>query len=170
MYKVRLGVGGQSYEQPFEIRRDPRVTASDQDLQAQFALMIKIRDRLSEITDAVKKLRTARVQVEDAEKRMQGPSAASLRQALLATEGQLTRQLGPSPMLLPPKTLNIRLAALTAVVGTVDEAPTKQSYDVFEDLSARVAGTLTVSKELLKKVADFLKVSQPLVTSPGGVD
>ncbi len=170
MYKVRLDVGGQSYEQPFEIRRDPRVTASDQDLQAQFALMIKIRDRLSEVTDVVNELRKARVQVEDAEKRMQRSSAASLRQALLDAEGHLTRQLGPNPMLLPPKTLNIRLAALTAVVGTVDEAPTKQSYDVFEDLSARVAGQLTASKELLKKVADFLKASQPLVTSPGGVE
>lgn len=53
------------------------------------------------------------------------------------------------------------------MVGTVDEALTKQSYDVFEDLSARLVGTLTSSKKLLKKVADFLKVSQPLVTSPG---
>ena len=47
-YRARLTVGGQELERPFEIRKDPRITATDADLQEQFALMVQIRDRLSE--------------------------------------------------------------------------------------------------------------------------
>jgi hypothetical protein len=50
-----------------------------------------------------------------------------MRVKLLAIEGNLTRVMGPNPMFLSPKTLNIRLAALTSVVQAADEAPPKQS-------------------------------------------
>lgn len=182
-YRVQLAVGGQTYEQPFEIRRDPRVKASDQDLQAQFALMLQIRDRLSEVTDAVNELRTARAQIDQAEKQLaparptRGEAtsgavnatlerAETIKRALLDVEGALTRQLGPNPMWLPPKTLNIRLASLTSVVGTSDEPPTRQSYDVFEALSARVATQLARSKEVLKQVQDLLKTTQARPPAP----
>ena len=52
-YSVLLTVGGQTYEQPFVIGIDPRVTANEEDLQAQFELMVDIRDRASEVADAL---------------------------------------------------------------------------------------------------------------------
>jgi photosystem II stability/assembly factor-like uncharacterized protein len=164
-YKVQLRVGGQVYEQPFEIRKDPRITASDQDLQAQFDLMIKVRDRLSEVTDAVNELRKARGQVEEAEKAAAGradvqAAAGKVKDKLLAIEGTLTRLMGPSPMQVPPKTLNIRLAALTSVVQSADDVPTRQSYEVFDSLSARVATELAQLKEVLgRDVPDVLKMA-----------
>ena len=66
----------------------------------------------------------------------------------------------PSPMIVPPKTLYIRLAALTSVVQSADEAPTRQSYDVFNSLSERVAAQLTPLKDVLDRdIAAFLKLS-----------
>jgi hypothetical protein len=164
-YKVQLTVGGQVYEQPFEIRKDPRITASQQDLEAQFALMIKIRDRLSEVTDAVNAIRKTRSQIDEAEKGLAGradalAAAARAKEKLLAIEGALTRLMGPNPMFVPPKTLNIRLAALTSVVQAADAAPPKQAYDVFDSLSERVATQLAQLKEVTsKEVADFLKTA-----------
>ncbi len=186
-YRVRLHVGGQTYEQPFEIRRDPRVKATDADLEAQFELMIRIRDRLSEVTDAVNQLRAARAQIDDIERRIAPPGgvareaknsgtpggvqvaldkAAALKKALFEVESTLTRQLGPDVMLVPPKTLNIKLASLTTIVGSVDDAPTRQMNDVFEDLSARAAAQLAKAKEVLEQVPGFRKATELLPTVP----
>src|SRR5258708_30958000 len=40
-YQVRLTVGDQAYSEPFEIYKDPRVTATQADLKAKFALRLK---------------------------------------------------------------------------------------------------------------------------------
>jgi hypothetical protein len=62
-------------------------------------------------------------------------------------------------MRLPPKTLNIKLASLTAVVQSADEAPPRQAYEVFEDLSGRVAAQLSALKALEDHaVPDLLKM------------
>jgi len=135
-YTARLAVGGQQYERPFEIRRDPRIAATDDDLRAQFELMVQIRDRVSEVTDAVDRLRTARQQLAQ-----RAPAdAAGALEKLEAIEGALTRLLPTvNSMKLPPKGLNNRLAALTGAVGGADARPTRQMYAVFEELSAGVA-------------------------------
>ena len=156
-YAVRLTAGGQTYEQAFEIRRDPRTTASDADLQAQFDFMVKIRDRLSEVTDAVNRLRDARRQVEQREKQAAGPAGkpradvAAVKAKLAAIEGQLTRLVGRNPLDLPAKGLDNKLAALSGEVGGANARPTKQMYAVFEDLSARAAVQLRQLDEVIAK-------------------
>ncbi len=162
-YHVQLHVGGQVFEQPFEIRRDPRVTASDADLRAQFDLMIRIRDRLSEVTDAVDQIRQTRTRIDEADRKLADRSEARAaadraRQKLRSVEGALTRLLGPNPMFVPPKTLNIRLAALTSVVQSADDRPPRQAYEVFDSLSQQVAAQLALLKEIQgKEVADFFR-------------
>ena len=126
----------------FEICKDPRVPATEEDLVTQFELMIQIRDKLSETTDAVYRIREAREQIEEREGAAGGEvseAAAERIKELLDIEGKLTRLVGPNPIALPLKALHNKLAALTAVVSSTDMAPTRQSYEVFEDLSARVA-------------------------------
>ncbi len=158
-YSARLSVGGRDYQQSFEIKKDPRITASDEDLRAQFDLLIRIRDRVSEVTDAVDRLRKARLQVE-ARTDANGSDAAGIKERLTAIEGVLTRLAGPSPMVLPRKALNNRLAALTGAVGQADAKPTKPMYDVYEELATGVAEQIRQLNELIKKVA-------PNVGGPG---
>ena len=75
-------------------------------------------------------------------------AAQGLEQRLSAVEGRLTRVLGPNPMNLPPKTLDLKLAALTNVVGTSDFAPTRQAYEVFNHLKAQVDSVLATFQEI----------------------
>jgi len=149
-YSARLEVGGQQYERSFEIRKDPRIVATDQDLRAQFEFLVQIRDRLSEVTDAVDRLRAARQQLEQKGAGGVGSALAKLGEI----EGALTRLLPASnPMKLPPKALNNRLAALTGAAGGADARPTRQMYAVFDGLSASVKEQIgllddTILKEL----------------------
>jgi hypothetical protein len=137
-YTARLSAGGRQYERTFEIARDPRLTATDDDLRAQFDLMVEIRDRVTAITEAVDRLRKARQQLEP-RSRSGDAAAVGALQTLQAIESALTRLPGPSPYMLPPKALNNRLAALSSDVGGADTRPTRQMYDVFKDLSGLVA-------------------------------
>ena len=139
-YSARLSVGGQQYDRPFEIQKDPRITATAEDLQAQFDLMVQIRDRVSQVTDAVNRIRAAR---QKAVQLTATAGAASANQKLDAIEGALTRLLpATNSMNLPPKGFNDRLAALSGVVQQADGKPTQQMYAVFKDLSDGVAAQL----------------------------
>jgi hypothetical protein len=154
-YQVRLTVGDTIQTEPFTIRKDPRVTASDADLHAQFALLLKMRDKLSETNDAINQLRSLRTQIEDWEKRsssqqsaasgQQGHSALSeaaktLKEGLAAVEEELVQTSWKSSRdaLTAPSKLNAKLATLANVVGGSDAAPTTQAQEVFAALSERL--------------------------------
>ena len=165
-YRVRLSADGQNSEQNFVIREDPRVDVSQQDLQAQFDLMLKIRDEINTVTDTVNQIRKVREQVDAAAKQSQGrpgvqEAATKLDGALAGVEGELVRMINPvDPMMVHPKTLNIRLAALTTVVESADAVPTKQSYDVFDHLTGQVNDELNQLKPILaEQVSAFLKMA-----------
>ncbi len=141
-YIVRLSVDGQAYEQPFEIRKDPRVKASDADLSAQFDLMVGIRDRFSEVADTVIRIREFRAQLEARQAGM--PEASSVEtngilEQLREIEGVLTIWMGSEahPMMWSPPGLTEKLSSLSRAVGAADARPTESMYAVFEDLSER---------------------------------
>jgi photosystem II stability/assembly factor-like uncharacterized protein len=164
-YKVRLSVAGQDDEQSFEIRKDPEIQASEEDLQAQFDLMMKLGNEINAVTDGVDQIHKIRQQVDAAAKQAQGrpgvqEAAAKLDAALTEVEGNLTRLMNPAdPMLLPPKKLYIDLAALTTVVESADAAPTKQSYDAFNYLSGQANDQLNQLKTIAQQLSAFLNMA-----------
>jgi photosystem II stability/assembly factor-like uncharacterized protein len=158
-YVVELAVDGQRLRQTFEIRLDPRCQASPGDLQAQFDLLLQIRDRISAAHDAVLRIRRLRAQAEDwAGRAGDGPLAAALREAAHG----LKRRLDPveealnqpkvkrhADFLNFPPGLNDKLASLAARVGSADAAPTRQQREVFLDLSARLDAQLRTLDEIM---------------------
>jgi hypothetical protein len=154
-YKVRLSVGGQSYDRDFVIQEDPRVNVTQQDLQAQFDLLMRIDAEINKVTDTVHQIQKARDQVAAMKKDTPGrravqSAADKLDAALAGVEGDLVRMINPAhPMYMPPKTVNIRLQELTTVVASADAAPTKQSYEVFDLLSSQTAQALSRLQPLL---------------------
>jgi len=158
-YQAQLQVGDAKFTQAFEIRPDPRVSATPQDLQTQFDLLLKIRDRLSETHRAIIQLRSVRGQVEEWVKRAEGnakaeeitKNAKAITDALADIEDKLVQTKAKSPRSALPSRLNWRLAALVDAVGAADAAPTQQSVQVFEDLSARIETQLARWKQVNEK-------------------
>jgi photosystem II stability/assembly factor-like uncharacterized protein len=150
-YQVRLTAGDWSATRGFDLLTDPRVTVSAADLQAQFALLIRIRDRLSEANDAVTRIRAIRKDMDGVLGRLdaagdagRGAPADSVRALARAIGDELTaveqaiyqtkNRSSQDPLNFPIR-LNNKIAALAGVVASADARPTDQSYAVFDELS-----------------------------------
>lgn len=158
-YQVEISVDGHTQRATFEIRQDPRITATQADLEAQFGLLTQIRDRLSATHDAINQMQSVRQQVNEWIHRTEGQTmAAAVAEAgqgvlekLTAIEQELIerRLRAPLDMVHYPTRLNAKLAALSSVVASADTAPTQQSYDVFAELSERIDQHLSRWQALL---------------------
>ena len=165
-YQIRLKVGEQIYTQSFELRKDPRITASQEELEAQFELWLTIRDKVSETNEAINKLRRVQQQVKDWVTYLNesdhlkgqvdlGPieaAAEALQDKLTAIETELiqTEAKSTSDRLRLRAKLNAKLVGLTSVVSSADTAPTKQAYEVFEHLLKQVDEQLSHLESLLE--------------------
>ena len=69
-YQVRLTVGSNSYTVPIEIKMDPRVKTSQEDLRKQFELLSKLRDTEDEMNRAILGIRDLNNQLQTLEKRL----------------------------------------------------------------------------------------------------
>jgi hypothetical protein len=159
-YEVQLTVGDQTWTEVFEIREDPRVSATQQDLDAQFELHLGIRDKLSETHDAINTLRNIRLQLEDWERRTKerqdheviSKAARALKEKLAPIEDELTQSKAKTrqdTMNWPVK-LNGKLAWLAAVVASAQAAPTRQDYELYQDLAQRIDVQLQRLREIIE--------------------
>ena len=159
-YQVRLTLGDQEYTQPFELQKDPRIAATEEDLQAQFELRIRIRDKVSQTHEAINLLRDIRQQVEDWERRSQAykereaiaSSASILKEKLAQIEEELIQVKAKTRQdtLNHPAKLNAKIVTLANTVGSADAAPTNQVRELFEDLSARINAQLKLLQEVIE--------------------
>ena len=168
IYRVRLTAGTETLEESFELLSDPRSSATQDALNEQFELLVKIRDRLSEVHDAAERTRRIRGQIEPWEQRAGGrpeagavsKAAASLKDTLSGVERDLVAMKPPPGSLRGEVArLNGQLVTLAGVVASADWAPPKQSYEVFSELSERVDERLQTLQETIDTdVAAFVKL------------
>jgi len=163
-YKAKLTMGEQTFERVFEIRKDPRIKASDEDLRAQFELMVDIRDRFTEVSDTVLKIREVRALLNERRADLpegSGAEADAILEELRQIEGILMIWMGSEahPMMWSPPGLTEKLSSLSGAVNSGDAKPTDSMYAVFEDLSER----FEQQRNRLNQVID-----QELVHSPSG--
>ena len=170
-YQIRLTVLGKSYTAPLEVKPDPRLKVTQADLQKQFDLELKIRDKLTETNDAINQIRDFREQINAIDKRLKGDARAkavadagkSLDKKMTEVEEALiqTKAKSGQDVLNFPIRLNNHLAALAGVVASADSAPTKQSYEVFDMLSKAIDEQLTKWKAIVasevKSYNDLIK-------------
>ena len=147
-YRVRMAVDGQpAGTQSFTVRKDPRSPATLADLRQQFALLVQIRDRLSEANDAVKTIRHVKYELRDRERRLRGADsaafarlAAEVAQRLSIVEDsiyQTRNRSGQDPLNYPIR-LNNQISALAGVVASTEARPTTQAREAFRMLSSRL--------------------------------
>jgi photosystem II stability/assembly factor-like uncharacterized protein len=165
-YQVRLTVDGQSQTRPFEIKIDPRLKGVTQgDLEAQFELAIKVRDKTSEANEAVVLIRSLKSQIDEREKSANDRKITAAGNTLKAKLSKVEEEIyqvrnrsGQDPLNYPIK-LNNKIAALLGVVESGDGRPTEQSYTVFNELSERLAAQLKQLEAVLgKDLADYNKL------------
>jgi len=144
-YSVRMKVGDDAAQtRTFKLKRDPRSDATDADLQAQFKLLIAIRDKTTEANNAVRLVRNMRAQVEDRNGKITGAQANEFKQLAGEMMGdmsageqevyQVKNQSSQDPLNYPIK-LNNQIAALAGVVGQGEYRPTKQALEAYATLS-----------------------------------
>jgi hypothetical protein len=145
-YQVRVTADGQTETQTFAIRREPHVLkdVSDQDLQEEFDLAMKVRDKASQANEAVLLIRGIKAQIKDRRGKLDPKSAAAAVKSLDDLEKQLSAieeeiyqvrlQSSQDPLNFPIK-LNNKIAALQGVIESADVKPTEQAYSVFRTLS-----------------------------------
>jgi hypothetical protein len=140
-YSVDLTIGGQTYSAPFELLKDPRLATTQADFEAQFRLLLNIRDTLSSLHDAVAQIRDLREQLDNWTKRTKdrriAESAATLQARLTAIEDELIQVQATSPLNFPAR-LREKLATLVPIVASCDAGPTQQEQEVFASLRDRV--------------------------------
>jgi len=148
-------------EQEFVLLKDPRVEASQEDLQAQFDFLIEVRDKLSETHQAIVDIRSTRDQLSGFMKRVKGDTdmqelveqAKQIDSVMTDVEQELYQtknRSGQDPLNYPIK-LNNKLAHLGALVSVGDFAPTAQSYAFKREVTARIDEQLERWYELTRK-------------------
>lgn len=157
-YRVRLAVGEESVEAPFEVLPDPRVTATPEDFRLQHELLISVRDQLDEAHREIRRIREARGQLEALEKRLAGrdgteavrTASEALRERLTAIEETLyqTKSKSPQDPLNFPIRLNDKLAGLMQLASFGDFRPTAQMVAVEQELAAAIDAELAALRAL----------------------
>jgi len=166
-YHVRLTAGSETLSAPFTIVADPRLPATADDLRAQLELRVAIRDRLSELADALNQIERVRDQIDlwsgRSEDERLCDAARGLKDQLVAIEGELLNLTSDKPR---PGTnrLKEKLEILSGMVGESDDAPTQGATELYAELRRQL-------EEQRRKLADVLgepvRAFNELVTSLG---
>ncbi len=166
-YQVRLTVGNQTKTQPFAILRNPKGTATEEDLSEQFTLASQIGGKVSAANAAVLRIRDLKDQIADRIQKANDTkikaAGEALTEKLTAVEGEIYQyrnRSGQDPLNFPIK-LNNKLAALQSMVEAGDYRPTDQSYAVFRELSAQLDAQLAKLDALIR--SDLTAFNQMLV-------
>jgi photosystem II stability/assembly factor-like uncharacterized protein len=160
-YQVRLTVGGKSYTAPIEIKMDPRVKTSSDDLRKQFDLLSKLRDSEDEMNKAILGIRDLNNQLQALEKRLGSvkeskalaDSCAELRKKVRAIEEELIQvnATAQEDEANYPTKLNSKLGYLSGVTDSADTAPTRAEFEVFAELDKQLQAALNKWREVLSK-------------------
>lgn len=143
-YQVKLTVDGVSQTSTFTVEIDPNLEGiTKDDIQKQFDLAVKIRDKTSAANEAVIQIRSIRKQAQElmnsGDASLNGAINDMLAKMKVIEEDlyQVKNQSGQDPLNFPIK-LNNRLASLRRSVESGQARPTDASYVVFEELSAEL--------------------------------
>ncbi len=154
-YKVELVVDGHTESQTFVVKKDPRAPTTEEDFAKQLELQLQIRDKISQANQGVIDIRDTKRQLDPYTKNANkavADEAKKLSEKLSAIENELyqTKLQADEDALNYPIKLNNKLAGLLSMVSETDVTPTASSYEVFDELSAK----LKVQISLLAKAKD----------------
>ncbi len=160
-YTAALSVGGKTISRPFKVILDPRYQVSQEALQKQFDFLMRVHKKLDETDKAILKIRKVKDQINGYLSRLKGfdkmdtlkIAAKPLLGKLTGIENRLmqTKSHASEDPLNYPVKLNNKLASLASTAGSSYHLPTRQEYEVFDELSRQVEAQLKILHPLLNK-------------------
>lgn len=157
-YKVALIKNGNKVMQEFKILKDPRSTATQADLEEQFAFLQSVVDKVSETHVAIKNLRETKSQIKDILeqiKEVENSEAVkeegkAIIKDLTAIEEilyQTKNRSGQDPLNFPIR-LNNKLAHLNSLMSVGDFKPTTSAIEFKNEVSAKIDAELDKLKNI----------------------
>ncbi|MCJ7582382.1 MAG: glycosyl hydrolase, partial [Candidatus Aminicenantes bacterium] len=170
-YQVKLTVEGKASIQTWEWKKDPRLETTQEDFQKQFDLLIKIRDKITQVNSSINLLREVRSQIENLSNKVETleegrsivESVVAMKKKLKEIEDILIQSQSKSGQdpLNYPILLDNKIAALAGIVASADARPTDQSYILFDELSALADVQIEKLESLLTK--DISALNQKVI-------
>ena len=173
-YKAKLTVNGKSSETSFDLLKDPRTTGTLADIKEQFEFQVQVGDKLTETHKAIKRIRSAREQINRAIDPMKGKDemkeVAELAKTILGDMKKIEEVLyqtknrsGQDPLNFPVR-LNNKLAALNSESSSSDFKPNVQTKAVYQEIAAQIDVQLNllnkIFNEQVPKLNDLVKARQ----------
>src|SRR5262249_40499269 len=148
-YQVTLAVGDQRLTQSFEVIKEPAAPATQEDLQAQFDLLLAIHRKIDATIQAVNRMRDLRGQLDCWDAPAEGlPSGKAIAEATKALKEKVLEI--EKTILLPDVRLGWvgsynqgvrlleQLVELPAAISLGDYRPTDQAHAAFTHLSGKI--------------------------------
>jgi photosystem II stability/assembly factor-like uncharacterized protein len=178
-YKIVLTVGGKSYTQTLDIKMDPRVKTSPEDLRRHFELDQKIADALHQDYETLQQVRSLRSQLKvltGGSDQSASASTAASKEKLAAIntateleakaaliegeEGGYGARYLSTPEGRSLSRLNSGFNALVSALDTADDAPTTQQVAMFDELNGALEEQLSAWSQL--KLKDVPELNEQL--------
>jgi hypothetical protein len=153
-YTARLTVGDQPPQSvQFDVRQDPRSSASPADLKAQYDFVMSVHDKLSQVNEQITRVRDVRRSFTEIKKRAADnktivAAADDLDKKMTEVEEALyqTKNHSPEDPLNFPIRLNDKLAGVGDSAGIGAFAPTTQQIAVRDELFVQIDAQLAKLK------------------------
>lgn len=160
-YQARLKLGDQTQTVNFEVKPDPRTTATTADFDAQLRFLLAVRDKITEAHRAIKQIRDVREQLNAINKRLKDRAdakdvveqAKAIDKKMTTVEEALhqTKARSTQDVLNFPIRLNNKLVSLAGTVGMGDNRPTDSAVQLKDDLAAQADAELAKFRQIMGK-------------------
>jgi len=156
-YLVEMDAEGAKIEQTFNVVKDPRLTTSQSDFDAQYAARMDLHEAQNKLRVGVNSLRSLRKQLNELAKKLSVEhksivqDANDLTEKLTEIEGVLVNRFKETPrdVLRHPAGLDDTLVELAWVMSIADAAPTSQAVQVSEGVRAKIAAQLDELQQIV---------------------
>ena len=145
-YQVELEINNEVIQREFEIIADPRKSASQADLMAQFNFLIKVRDKLSAANQGIIDIRAIKPQINDLSDKIEAQHEdiekliSKISTDLKRIEENLYQtqnESGQDPLNFPIR-LNNKVGHLGSIMGIGDNKPTDQALKFFDEVGTEI--------------------------------